>query len=213
LAAYSRRFAGALKSLGVGKGDRVATFLPKGPELLIASTAIWRLGAVQVPLFATFGERAVSYRLTHSGASVVVTHGTCRARVLGEGVGALRVITVEGDGVAALSAEDIPFWSAVHEARPVNSTAPLAGDDPFLLLYDAGLSDPPKGLPVPIKMLAILEKDMRFVLDVRDEECFGVSWTRAGQVAFSIPYSVRSSSDVPLFSAMAHSMLANSIAS
>src|SRR5579863_1372200 len=55
LATHSRRFAGVLRSLGIGKGDRVATFLPKGSELLIASVAIWRLGAVQVPLFATFG--------------------------------------------------------------------------------------------------------------------------------------------------------------
>ena len=188
LAAYSRRFAGVLKSLGVGEGDRVATFLPKGPELLIASLAIWRLGAVQVPLFATFGEHAVLYRLNHSETSVVVTNGTCRARVAGGGIVQLRVVTIEGDGIGALTEEDIPFWSALHAAKPIDSVATRAGDEPFVLLYDAAVSGPPKGTPIPVKMLAILEKDMRLVLDVRDEDVFwnvaDPSW--AGGLFYSV---------------------------
>ena len=47
----SARFAGVLAKLGVAPGDRVATLLPKSPELLIATLALWRLGAIDVPLF------------------------------------------------------------------------------------------------------------------------------------------------------------------
>lgn len=167
---HSRRFAGVLRSLGVGRGDRVATFLSKGPELMIASIAIWRLGAVQVPLFATFGESAVSYRLAHSGASVIVTNGTCRTRV-GKAAAA-RVITVEGDGTASFTEDDVSFWSALHAASPVDTVATLAGDEPFVLLYDAAAAGLPKSLPMPIKALAFVEKDMRLVLDVREEDVF-----------------------------------------
>jgi acetyl-CoA synthetase len=172
LADHSRRFAGVLRSLGVGKGDRVATFLSKGPELLIASIAIWRLGAVQVPLFATFGEPAVSNRLAHSGAAVVVTNGTCRTRVSKVAAAAARVITVEGDGAASFAEQDVPFWSALHAAVPVDTIATLAGDAPFVLLYDAAAAGLPKGLPMPVKSLAFVEKDMKLVLDVREDDVF-----------------------------------------
>lgn len=50
----SSRMAGALAALGVGVGDRVATLMGKSADLLVASLAIWRLGAVQVPLFTAF---------------------------------------------------------------------------------------------------------------------------------------------------------------
>lgn len=51
LADLSARFATRLSTAGVGRGDRVATLLPKCPELLVAALGIWRLGAVHVPLF------------------------------------------------------------------------------------------------------------------------------------------------------------------
>src|SRR5258708_7892859 len=64
----SSRFAGVLRGLGVERGVRVAILLPKAPELLIASLAVWRLGAVHVPLFTAFGSEAITYRVADSGA-------------------------------------------------------------------------------------------------------------------------------------------------
>src|ERR671939_1271757 len=55
LADLSARFASRLAAAGVGRGDRVATLLPKRPELLVATVGLWRLGAVHVPLFTAFG--------------------------------------------------------------------------------------------------------------------------------------------------------------
>src|SRR5919198_4467808 len=71
LADLSARFPGRLAAAGIRKGDRVATLLPKRPELLIATLGLWRLGAVHVPLFTAFGPEAVGFRLTNSGASLV----------------------------------------------------------------------------------------------------------------------------------------------
>ena len=79
----SARFAGVLRDLGVGKGDRVATLLPKTPELLIATLALWRLGAVHVPLFTAFGPQAIAFRVEHSGTRLLVTDAANRPK-LGE---------------------------------------------------------------------------------------------------------------------------------
>ena len=171
LADYSRRFAGVLQSLGVRRGDRVATFLAKGSELYIAAIAIWRLGAIHVPLFATFGEPAVSYRLSHCAASVIVTNGACRSRLSEDAAAALHVITVEGDS-AALAQKDLPFWSTLHAAAPIEIVETLSGDETFVLLYEAADAATPKAVPMPVKALAFIEKDMRLVLDVREEDVF-----------------------------------------
>ena len=66
LRALTSRFGHVLKSLGVGRGDRVGVFLPRTPELYIAILGINRIGAIPVPLFEAFMEQAVQDRLGDS---------------------------------------------------------------------------------------------------------------------------------------------------
>ena len=73
LADQSARLAARLAAAGIGRGDRVATLLPKRPELLIATVGLWRLGAVHVPLFTAFGPDAIAYRLDNAEVRVVIT--------------------------------------------------------------------------------------------------------------------------------------------
>lgn len=77
----SSRFAGALRDAGVERGDRVAVMLPKSVELLVALLAIWRVGAVHVPLFTAFGSDAVDHRVRDSGSSVVITDAPNRSKL------------------------------------------------------------------------------------------------------------------------------------
>ena len=142
---YSKLFAKVLQTLGVEKGDRVATLLPKGPELLIAMIAVWRLGAVNVPLFVSFGSQAISYRLGDSGAKVAITNGVFRRNVSDEIAGKLKIVTVEGDGTAPTHSSDVPFWSRLHAAPLVDHTTRLSENDPFILVYTAGRPGPQKG--------------------------------------------------------------------
>ncbi|MFI9566185.1 AMP-binding protein [Streptomyces rishiriensis] len=72
LATDSHRYARALQGLGVGPGDRVATLMGKGTDLVTLILAIWRLGAVYVPLFTAFAPQAIALRLEGAGAHVVV---------------------------------------------------------------------------------------------------------------------------------------------
>src|SRR5437868_3556854 len=73
IADASRRFANVLKADGVVRGDRVAVFLSQSLELPIAHLAAFRSGCVSVPLFTLFGEDALEFRLSNSGAKAVIT--------------------------------------------------------------------------------------------------------------------------------------------
>src|SRR5580692_7141570 len=72
----SRRFANVLKADGLSRGDRVAVFLSQSLEVPIAHLAAFRSGMVSVPLFALFGEDALEFRLSNSGAKAIVTDAT-----------------------------------------------------------------------------------------------------------------------------------------
>src|SRR5690242_10573103 len=71
----SNRCANALAGFGIGRGDRVGVLLPQRPETAIAHVAIYKLGAVAVPLFVQFGPDALEHRLADSGAKALITDG------------------------------------------------------------------------------------------------------------------------------------------
>src|SRR5699024_1319229 len=101
-----KKFAQVLKDKGVQKGDAVAVLLSKGPDVIISLLTIWRLGAVQVPLFTAFGPEAIEYRVTHSGANVINTNDENRSKLIHLQV--KKVITIDSDDNHT---EDLDFCS------------------------------------------------------------------------------------------------------
>src|SRR5262245_18701984 len=67
------RFANCLKGLGVGKGDRVAIYLPMIPEAVIAALACARIGAVHSVVFGGFSSESLRDRINDAGAKLLVT--------------------------------------------------------------------------------------------------------------------------------------------
>src|SRR5205807_5442797 len=67
------KFANVLKSLGVGKGDRVALYMGMVPELAIAMLACARLGAPHTIIFGGFSSQSLIDRINDCGAVAVVT--------------------------------------------------------------------------------------------------------------------------------------------
>ena len=64
----SNRLANALAARGIGRGDRIALLLPQGPAVAVSHIAIYKLGAIALPLAMLFGVEAIAYRLEDSGA-------------------------------------------------------------------------------------------------------------------------------------------------
>src|SRR5436305_14329927 len=67
------RFANVLKDLGVGKGDRVAIYMPMIPELPVAMLACARIGAPHSVVFGGFSAEALADRINDSQAKLVIT--------------------------------------------------------------------------------------------------------------------------------------------
>ena len=63
--------ANGLKQRGVKKGDRIATLMGKSKEYIITLLAIWRIGAVHVPLFTAFSTPAITLRVNGSNSKIV----------------------------------------------------------------------------------------------------------------------------------------------
>ena len=81
LAARSNAFARGLRASGVRRGDRVALLLPQCFETAIAHVAIYKLGAIAVPLALLFGVEALEYRLQTAGVRAVVTNEAGHGRI------------------------------------------------------------------------------------------------------------------------------------
>ncbi len=73
LGRLARRFTNVLRSLGIGKGDRVFTFMGRCPELYIAVLGALRNGSVVSPLFSAFGPEPLATRVNIGQADVLVT--------------------------------------------------------------------------------------------------------------------------------------------
>ena len=80
LHAEVQRFANALKSLGIQKGDRVAVYMGMTPELAIALLACARIGAVHSVIFGGFAANAIADRVNDSGCVAILTQDTSYRR-------------------------------------------------------------------------------------------------------------------------------------
>ncbi|HEY3451849.1 MAG TPA: long-chain fatty acid--CoA ligase [Myxococcales bacterium] len=72
LAAQVDRCAASLQRLGVGKGDRVAIYLPNCPQFVVAYCAALQAGAIVVPFNTLYSPREVEYQLSDCGAKVMI---------------------------------------------------------------------------------------------------------------------------------------------
>src|SRR5215470_16990669 len=77
----SNRLANALRAQGIGRGDRVSILLPQSPEVAAIHIAVYKLGAIALPLAILFGVDALSYRLHNAGVKAVVTNAAGVAKL------------------------------------------------------------------------------------------------------------------------------------
>jgi acetyl-CoA synthetase len=161
----SVQFANALAGLGVGRGDRVATLMGKSVELVVSMLAIWRLGAVQVPLFTALAAPAIAARTTGNGTKVVIVDESQRSKLL-PGDSSRYVITTGKATGGDLSFDDL--LSSSRQPVPVA----VGGDGTIVELYTSGTTGPPKGVTVPLKAVASFRAYQLFGLDHQHTDVF-----------------------------------------
>ena len=153
------QLAGALQSLGVGRGDAVAVYLPMGQEAVVSLLAVARLGAVFIPVFSGYGPEAVASRLEDPRPKVLVcANGFDRRGKLVEmkevadqaalaagGVDHLLVVDyAPRDATPMTNGRDQWWHDIVPFAAPLEPV-PTGTEDPVLLAYTSGTTGRPKG--------------------------------------------------------------------
>jgi len=152
-------FAGALASLGVGKGDRVIVYLPMVPEAVVAMLACARLGAVHSVVFGGFAPKELAARIddTTPKAIVAASAGIEPARVVEYKPmidAALELAQHRPDHTIVLQREaaraklgdrDLD-WDAVTAAAEPVGPVEVAATDPLYILYTSGTTGKPKGV-------------------------------------------------------------------
>lgn len=144
----SDHLAGGLRALGVERGQRVALMLPQTPAHAASHLAVFKLGAVAVPLSRLFGPEALRYRLEDSGARVLLTDEENLAKALdvGGSLPALCHVVLCGRGAEAVGARDVlSFEDVLGRASERFAPEDTSAEDPALLIYTSGTSGPPKG--------------------------------------------------------------------
>ncbi len=143
LSLASRRLANLLAAHGVGRGDRVGVLLPQCLETVLTHLAIYRLGAVAVPLFTLFGEDGLRFRLADSGACALVTDLANFPKVdaIREDLAdLLHIFLIDGTETNALD-----LWQALASASDDHDIIATGPEDPAFISYTSGTTGQPKG--------------------------------------------------------------------
>ncbi|MEO0392266.1 MAG: AMP-binding protein [Pseudomonadota bacterium] len=154
--------AHGLQALSLGRGP-IGVLLPQRFETAVAHIAIFKLGAISLPLFTLFGPEALAHRLEDSSTQALITdaRGAAMIAALRPGLSTLKhVITVDqavpNTAVDAVTGQNtgknigeyngtITLASLCAGQDTPSATADTQADDPALLIYTSGTTGKPKG--------------------------------------------------------------------
>ena len=181
------RAANALKAQGVGKGDRVALYMPMVPELAISMLACTRIGAVHTVVFGGFSAEALRDRIQDVGAKLVITADGGYRR--GEphalkpavdealkgvdGVETVLVVKRTSQPTAMQAGRDVWWHDCVPQASAVCKPARLDSEHPLFVLYTSGSTGKPKGiLHTTGGYLTHVAATSKAIFDLKDEDTY-----------------------------------------
>jgi acetyl-CoA synthetase len=180
------RCANALRSLGLGKGDVIALYMPMIPELAIAFLSIIKIGGILLPLFSGYGPGAITTRLADSKAKAVFTvDGAWRRgnkvamkfnidESLKKVPSVSHVIVSRRTNIGNVSwKKDRDYWwhELIDHQSSDAETERTRAEDVLMLIYTSGTTGKPKGAVhthcgFPIKAA----QDMYQCMDLKPED-------------------------------------------
>ncbi len=134
--------ANHLRSLGLGQGDKVALMLPNCPEFIIAYFGVQKIGGVAVTLHIQSTSYELRHLLGNSDSQCLITQGTMAKRfeeIRNDLPLCRHCITTNG------LEEESPFREILANGPFETEIPKLAGDDPAVMIYTAGLTGKPLG--------------------------------------------------------------------
>jgi len=149
LSRQTNRFANILRSLGVGKGERLFVLSGRIPELYIAVLGSFKNGTVVSPLFSAFGPEPIATRLNLGEGVVLVTTELLYARKVAKIRGELptlrHVLLVGEDGQPTDVPGTLDLGRLMAKASDSFDIAPTTAEDMSLLHFTSGTTGTPKG--------------------------------------------------------------------
>ncbi|MGH2754951.1 MAG: acetate--CoA ligase [Actinomycetota bacterium] len=154
------KLANGLKSLGIGKGDRVAIYLPMIPELPASMLACARIGAPHSVVFGGFSSEALRDRINDADCKILITAdgGYRRGDIVPLKANADEALeatpSIEKAIIVRRTKEDVPwqdgrdidYADVVAGASADCPAEPLDAEDMLYILYTSGTTGKPKGI-------------------------------------------------------------------
>ncbi|MFC6718352.1 acyl-CoA synthetase [Natrialbaceae archaeon GCM10025810] len=178
LAERTNRFANVLEDLGIERGDRVFSYMPRIPEHYVALVGTLKRGAVFGGINERFGPDGISYRLDDCDAKAVVTTAENRETIdaaLEDAPSVEHVIVVGDDGTGVQSG-DVSFHAEMETADREYEAAETGGEDDALLYYTSGTTGLAKGVLHKHRWVAGVAATQRFSVDLQAGDLY---WSTA----------------------------------
>ena len=141
---FSSRFSGALKNLGILKGDRVGILAPNCAEFVIAFHGITKSGGVVTTINSGYREREIAHQVQDSGCKILVVHESL-TQIFSEARSLIKT-DVKAIVVTDEHGTEGSFWQLVNSSEPHITSGLDTANDLAALPYSSGTTGLTKGV-------------------------------------------------------------------